>query len=85
MPAREVVAKAAELGMVLSEKYVYNIRSAQRPTGARRASKSGRTVVTRGGFKGGDLETQLRRAVAELGLARARQVFSEIESTFSGR
>lgn len=94
MPAKVVVERAAAQGMKISDKYVYNIRSSHRgkasgakrgpgrppnaATGVKRAAKRG---PTRGG---GDLEQQLRSAIAEAGLTRARVVFDEVTAAFGG-
>ena len=82
-PAKEVVAAAAKKGMKLTERYVYVIRSADKAK-ARRGRGAG--VGRRGrGAGGAGAEADLRRAIAELGLSRARQVIAEVESAFSGR
>lgn len=92
MTAREVVAEAAKQGMTITEGHVYNLRSSKKPR------NGGTTVtVTNGGvtFKRGpgrprkspgsgpSQESELRRAIAELGLARARAVFAEVEAAFT--
>jgi hypothetical protein len=88
-PAKEVVDAAAKQGMKLDEKYVYNIRSADRQRGrapgapGRPARRGPAPRVGRAG--GGGLEEQLRKIVAELGLARARDVFSQVEAAFGSR
>ena len=76
-PAKEVVAAAAKRGMKLTERYVYVIRSADK-------SKARRGGGVRGG-RGAAAEADLRRAIAELGLTRARAVLAEVEAAFSGR
>jgi hypothetical protein len=95
MPASEAVAKAAAAGIKVSDKYVYNIRSANRgkPAEAKRgpgrppkAGRGARRAAKRGPGRprgaGGDLEAQLRGAIAELGLARARAVLDEVATAF---
>jgi hypothetical protein len=77
-PAKEVVAAAAKQGMKLTERYVYVIRSADKAKGRRGAPAPGRRA-------GGGAEANLRRAIAELGLARARAVLAEVERAFGGR
>lgn len=89
MPAKDVVAKAAAQGMKLSEKYVYNVRSSHRSGPAKRPSpgrpaKRGRPARVRAQAGDGNLESRLRSAIAELGLARARQVFDEVSAAFGG-
>src|SRR5215471_16150325 len=77
-PAKDVVERAAKKGMKLSEKYVYVIRSNdKRNTGGGGGRRRGR-----GRAAGGGGEAQLRKAIAELGLARARAVFQEVEAAF---
>ena len=79
-PAAEIVAAAAKAGMKLTAKYVYVIRSATKAKARRGGGPSGRRV--RGG---GSSDAALRQAIAELGLARARQVLAEVESAFGAR
>lgn len=80
-PAREVVEAGAKKGVKLSEKYVHVIRSADKARA--RVGK----VVGGGGKRGrrasAGSEAELRRAIAELGLTRARQVLGEVEAAFS--
>lgn len=72
---KEVVAAAAKRGMKLTERYVYVIRSADRAKAQRRAGPLKR---------GGTAEAEIRRAIAEIGLARARVVLEEVEGQFAG-
>jgi hypothetical protein len=71
IPAKEVVARAAKKRMKLSERYVYVIRSADK---AKKYGKRGREL---GGAPAA--ERELRRAIANAGLARARRVIAELE------
>lgn len=93
MPAKDVVAKAAAAGIKVGEKYVYNIRSSNRGRPAKAKRGPGRprkAAVARGRRRGpgrpraanGDLESRLRAAIAELGLARSRAVLDEVAATF---
>jgi hypothetical protein len=87
VPAKQVVAEAAKLGMKLDEKYVYNVRSADRQKGGapgRRAAVGRAIRGRRTHGENGILEDRLRTAIAEVGLARAREVFAEVESAFAG-
>lgn len=89
MPAKDVVAKAASQGMKLSEKYVYNVRSSHRSgpatrPGPGRPAKRGRPARARASASNGNLEVRLRGAIAELGLARAREIFDEVSAAFGG-
>lgn len=86
LSAAEVVALAEKKGLRLTPAFVYNIRSAEQRTrrdrgGAKGAGKKGRRddVLT------GSPEAQLRAAIAQIGLARARQILDEVEDTFAGR
>lgn len=92
MPAKDAVAKAAAAGMKVTEKYVYNIRSMNRGKAKRGPGRPPRSAAPRAAKRGrgrpraagGDLESQLRGAIAELGLARARAVFEEVSAAFGG-
>lgn len=99
MTAREVVAEAAKQGLKITEGHVYNLRSTKQPKKAttitvtdgavaekrgpgrprKHANGNGASVASLG------QETDLRRAIAELGLSRARAVFAEVEAAFIGR
>ncbi len=70
MPAKEVVAKAKEAGILLNEKYVYNVRSTSGT--ARRAGpgRPGRPPKA-GGALGRTAEDLLQAVAAEIGLSRA--------------
>ncbi len=97
MPAKQVVEQAAKQGVKLSENHVYAVRSAAKKP-ARTATKAtvkksspkrsaplkSPGVGTSRGTKPASLESQLRRAIGELGLARAREVFAEVERAFAG-
>jgi hypothetical protein len=84
LPAAEVVALAAKRGLRLTPAFVYNIRSAESSrTQHSRASKGGRRGAASGALSGKP-EAQLRAAIAQIGLARARQILQEVEDTFAG-
>ena len=80
-PAKDVVAAAAKRGIKLSARYVYVIRSSDKARERRRAGRPGRPAGSRRGR--GSAEVELRRAIAELGLARARQILREVEAAFA--
>jgi hypothetical protein len=81
-PAREVVEAGAKKGVKLSEKYVHVIRSADKARArVGKAVGGGKRGRGRGASSGS--EAELRRAIAELGLTRARQVLGEVEAAFS--
>jgi hypothetical protein len=95
LSAAEVVKKAAESGITMTVNHVYNVRSEQKrkakgPTASAKpkAAKVGRPKGRRRASPvpkpNGNLEGQLRRAIAEMGLARARVVFAEVEAAFAG-
>lgn len=69
-PAAEVVALAKQRGLKISRAYVYIARA-----------KAG-VVGKRGRKQNRSAEAALRSAIAELGLARARQVLAEVERVF---
>jgi hypothetical protein len=80
IPAAEVVALAERRGMKLTTGFVYNIRS----------SANGRSNETRSLRKRKTLnhvesaEQLLRAAIAQIGLAKAREILDEVEATFAG-
>lgn len=95
MSAKDAVAKGAAAGIAISEKYFYNIRSMHRGKsgqvrrGPGRPPKKGGPGRTRGRVGrrpafGGDLESRLRAAIAELGLARSRAILDDVAAAFGG-
>ncbi|HYQ42327.1 MAG TPA: hypothetical protein VER11_10165 [Polyangiaceae bacterium] len=87
IPAAEVVALAEKRGLKLTTGLVYNIRSASnaalRGSRARLAQKP--IAKWRAGVSDDTAEAQLRAAIAQIGLSRARQILEEVEETFAGR
>ena len=87
IPAAEVVAMAEKRGLKLTTGLVYNIRSASnaslRGSRARMAQKP--IAKWRNGTTDDNAEAQLRAAIAQIGLSRARQILEEVEETFAGR
>lgn len=98
MGAREVVESAKKVGLKVTVNHVYNIRAAGKKDGGNAPARSvaapsatsltpsrrGRkpaSVVSTASFA---IEAQLRRAIAEVGLQRAREIFSSVESIFAG-
>jgi hypothetical protein len=78
LSAAEVIALAEKRGLRLTPAFVYNIRSAQASRGVPvRPHKNG-------SLSKGSAEAQLRAAIAQIGLARARQILDEVERTFTG-
>lgn len=94
MSAKEVVEAAKKAGLVMTENHVYNVRSAAKKAEAEKAangaskknvaSKKAATAKAASTPKSGGLEAQLRSAIAELGLARARAIFADVEKAFAG-
>ena len=85
LSAAEVVALGARKGLRLTPAFVYNIRSAD--TTRSKPSRAAATGYrpTGNGLLTGTPEAQLRAAIAQIGLARARQILDEVEDTFAGR
>jgi hypothetical protein len=83
MRAKDVVAAALKKGIKgLSERYVYIIRSADKARARDGKPALGRGRRGRRGTAGGS-EAQLRRAIAELGLAASREILRQVEAAFS--
>lgn len=81
IPAAEVVAMAEKKGIKLTTGLVYNIRSSANAA----AKNSGKgKAKARLEYKPGSPEARLRAAIAEIGLAKARQILEEVEATFAG-
>jgi hypothetical protein len=96
MTAKEVVAAAAAKGIKLSENLVYAARASSRKKngGASKKTKGPKPVGKKRGPKpkagsgskgGSSLEATLRNAIAQVGLARAREIFDEVEKARSRR
>jgi hypothetical protein len=81
IPAAEVVAMAEKKGIKLTTGLVYNIRSSANAAG--KSSGKGKAKI-RTEYKPGSPEARLRAAIAEIGLAKARQILEEVEATFAG-
>lgn len=85
LSAAEVVALGEKKGLRLTAAFVYNIRSADtRQREAQGKKKAGRRPAANG-VSTGSPEALLRAAIAQIGLARARQILDEVEDTFAGR
>ena len=82
MPAKDVVAKATAAGIKISEKYVYNTRSAARNKSAGKKRGPGRppspSAPKRASAPAG-LESSFRKLVLSLGLDRANALMNEVE------
>lgn len=84
MPAKEVVAQAASRGMKLSIGQVYNIRSVAKKRGDVDGRKRGGPGRPKAPVGPAGAEAQLRKIIAEVGLARAREVMADVEAAFRG-
>lgn len=87
IPAAEVVALAEKRGLKLTTGLVYNIRSASNASlrGSRAQFAPKVAARARVSSQSEPAEVQLRAAIAQIGLARARQILEEVEDTFAGR
>jgi len=79
IPAAQVVALAAARGMKVSTAFVYNVRSAASSKARHDGARKRPTPRAAGGH-----EAELRAAIAQLGIQRARQILDEVEETFAG-
>src|SRR5512140_1763560 len=97
MSAKDVVDAARKAGLKVTVNHVYNIRAAEKKDSPHAAPRSAAAPSTnslspsRRGRKATQaisastaLEAQLRRAIAEVGLQRAREIFDSVESVFVG-
>lgn len=82
IPAAEVVALAERRGMKLTAGFVYNIRSSSngKASGNGNGALRKRRTIT----KIESAEQTLRAAIAQIGLAKAREILDEVEATFAG-
>jgi hypothetical protein len=81
IPAAEVIALAERRGMKISAGFVYNVRSNSNV----KANGSGALRKRRTATKLGSAEQTLRAAIAQVGLAKAREILDEVEATFAGQ
>ena len=98
MSAKDVVEAAKKVGLKVTVNHVYNIRAAEKKEGGYAAPRSvsapnanqpspsrrGRKPLSHAISANTALEAQLRRAIAEVGLQRAREIFDSVESVFVG-
>jgi hypothetical protein len=93
MSAKEVVEAASHHGLKISVNHVYNLRTAaakkeQSATSAADISiQTGDHRLERARSTGrvGDVERQLRAAIAEVGLMRSREIFEAVAEAFRAR
>ncbi len=86
MPAKAVVASAADHGFKINEQRVYNVRSATKArtmakAPARTQVRANATVIARSDLTPAD--AALIRAVADVGVARARELLGRLERVLS--
>ena len=81
IPAADVVALAQRRGMKLTAGFVYNIRSSA--SGKINGSGVARKRKRNGAVE--QAEADLRAAIAQIGLAKAREILEEVEQTFAGK
>lgn len=79
--AKDAVAKAKAAGIDLSEAYFYAIRSSDRVSAKKKAKAAPAKIVraTAPAAGGASLETNFRKLVLDLGLARAKSLIEEVE------
>lgn len=80
--ASDVVAAAKRQGIALSERYVWVIRSSDKAKARKGLTVGGAGRRAQRGRASGGAESQLRHAIAELGLASARRILDEVERAF---
>ncbi|RYZ08561.1 MAG: hypothetical protein EOO73_06805 [Myxococcales bacterium] len=84
IPAAEVVALAERRGMKLTAGFVYNIRSSSNGKITSNGVGNGALRKRRTITKIESAEQVLRAAIAQIGLAKAREILDEVEATFAG-
>jgi len=89
MSAKDIVEAAAKQGIKISVNHVYNLRTSaakktDAPIGSLAAPKRG-PGRPRLATNGTNVEHQLRAAIAEVGLQRAREIFDAVAAAFRGR
>lgn len=78
IPAADVVALAERRGMKVTVGFVYNVRSIANGKTKSNGNKRERAASVQ------RAEALLRAAIAQIGLARAREILEEVEQTFAG-
>ena len=84
LSAAQVVALAEKKGLRLTPAFVYNIRSAEASRVPARGNGRPSRRSSKDDVLSGSPEAQLRAAIAQIGLVRARQILDEVEQTFAG-
>ena len=86
MPAAQVVAKAKAAGMILNEKYVYNIRAQARAKAGKvgkRGRPKGSTNKATAARSGSGLDAQFISLALDLGLSRAESLLRSVRSSIT--
>lgn len=84
MPAAEVVVKAKEAGIPLTDKYVYNIRASARAAGKTAKKKPGPKPGAKrkaSGAGNGSVESRFVDLALDVGLARAEEMLRTLRAT----
>lgn len=84
IPAADVVVLAHRRGMKLTAGFVYNIRSLANGKANGKASGKAAARKRESTGKVERAEAVLRAAIAQIGLAKAREILEEVEQTFAG-
>jgi hypothetical protein len=82
MTAKDVVEAAKKAGIKVTVNHVYNVRANAKKRRGVAGAKPG--PKPRAADHAPGLEAQLRGLIAQIGLQRARQVFTEVQSRFTG-
>lgn len=72
LPAADVVARALQAGLVMREKYVYNVRATHRARAGGSPARGRRSIAA--------LEAQFIELALDIGFARAEELFAEIRA-----
>jgi hypothetical protein len=83
LKASEVVAKAKAQGIVLSDKYVYNIRAKAKARGGKpvgRPGRPGRAKAARGGRSTASAQQDLVDLALEIGLTKAEALLARLRA-----
>jgi len=85
IPAAEVVALAQLQGVKLTTAFIHNIRSNGKAKAMAMAMANGQQLKPKSQARTASAEAVLRAAIAQIGLARAREILEAVEATFAGR
>lgn len=88
MSANAIIEEAKKKGLTITSSHVYNLRAkAADPSGGNASRRRGRGGGHVGTARASNQEAEaaLRKAIAEIGLGRARQVLAEVEARFASK